>query len=74
MLSEKSTCWRSIDGSLLVNLFTNNSVFLTDTFLSNCADDINLYSLGKDRNITKTPPKNVITCGFVNTENTENDK
>ena len=39
----------SIDGPLLFNLFINDSVlFLTDTFLSNYADDNNLYSIGKD--------------------------
>ena len=44
----------SINGSLWSNLFINDSVsFLTDTFLSNYADDNNLYSVGKDRNIIK---------------------
>ena len=44
----------SIDGPLLFNLFIYDSVlFLTDTFLSNYADDNNLYSIGKDRNIIK---------------------
>ena len=44
----------SIDGPLLFNLFINDSVlFLTDTFLSNCADDNNLYSIRKDRDIIK---------------------
>ena len=39
----------SIDGPLLFNLFINDSVlFLSDTFLSNYADDNNLYSIGKD--------------------------
>ena len=34
------------------NLFINDSVlFLTDTSLSNYADDNNLYGLGKDRDI-----------------------
>ena len=41
------------DGPLLFNLFINYSVlFLTDTFLINYADD-NLYSIGKDRDITE---------------------
>ena len=44
----------SIDGPLLFNLFINDSVlFLTDTFLSNYADDNNLYSIGKDCDIIK---------------------
>ena len=44
----------SIDGPLLFNLFINDSVlFLTDTFLSNYADDNNLHSIGKDRDIIK---------------------
>ena len=39
----------SIDGYLLFNLFINDSVlFLSDTFLSNYADDNNLYSIGKE--------------------------
>ena len=43
-----------IHGPLLFNLFINDSVlFLTDTFLSNYADDNNLYSIGKDRDIIK---------------------
>ena len=34
------------------NLFINDSVlFLTDTSLSNYADDNNLYGIGKDRDI-----------------------
>ena len=44
----------SIDGPLLFNLFINDSLLLlTDTFLSNYADDNNLYSIGKDRGIIK---------------------
>ena len=44
----------SIDGPLLFKLFINDSVlFLTDTFLSNYADDNNLCSIGKDRDIIK---------------------
>ena len=44
----------SIDESLLYNLFINDSVvFLTDTFLSNYADDNNLYSIEKDHDIIK---------------------
>ena len=44
----------SIDGPLLFSLFINDSVlFLSDTFLSNYADDNNLYSIGKDRDIIK---------------------
>ena len=43
-----------IDGLLSYYLFICDSVlFLTDTFLSNYADDNNLYSKGKDREITK---------------------
>ena len=43
-----------IHGPLLFNLFINDSVlFLTDTFLSNYADDNNLYSIGKDCDIIK---------------------
>ena len=43
----------SIDGYLLFNLFINDSVlFLSDTFLSNYADD-NLYSIGKGCDIIK---------------------
>ena len=39
----------SIDGYLLFNLFINDSVLiLSDTFLSNYADDNNLYSIGKE--------------------------
>ena len=39
----------SINGPLLFNLFINDSVlFLTDTFLSNYADNNNLYSIGKN--------------------------
>ena len=44
----------SIDGPLLFNLFMNDFVlFLTDIFLSNYADDYNLYSIRKDRDIIK---------------------
>ena len=44
----------SIDGPLLFSLFINDFVsFLSDTFLSNYADDNNLYSLGKDCDIIK---------------------
>ena len=43
----------SIDEPLLFNLFINDSVlFLSDTFLSNYADD-NLYSIGKGCDIIK---------------------
>ena len=43
-----------IDESLLFNLFVNYYVlFLTDAFLSNYADDNNLYSIGKNRDIIK---------------------
>ena len=39
----------SIDGPHLFNLFINYSVlFLTETFLSNNADDNSLYSIEKD--------------------------
>ena len=41
-----------IDGPLLFNLFINDLVlFLCETFLSNKADDSNLYSIGKELNI-----------------------
>ena len=44
----------SIDGPLLFNLFINDSVLcLTDTFLSNYADNNNLYNIGKDRDTIK---------------------
>ena len=44
----------SIDGPLSFNLYINDSVlFLTDTFLSSYADDNNLYSIGKGRDIIK---------------------
>ena len=44
----------SVDGPLLFNLFINDFVlFLTDTFLSNYADDNNFYSIRKDRDIIK---------------------
>ena len=44
----------SIDGPLLFNLFINGLViFLTETFLSNYADDNNLYSIGEELNIIK---------------------
>ena len=43
-----------IDGPLFFDLFINESVlFLTNTFLSNYADDDNLYSIGKDPKIIK---------------------
>ena len=43
-----------IDGPLFFYLFINESVlFLTNKFLSNYADDNNLYSIGKDRKIIK---------------------
>ena len=44
----------SIDGPLSFNLYINDSVlFLTETFLSSYADDNNLYSIGKGRDIIK---------------------
>ena len=44
----------SIDGPLLFNLFLNDSLlFLSDTFLSNYADNNNLYSIGNDHGIIK---------------------
>ena len=44
----------SIDGPLLFNLFINDlMLFLSETFLSNYADDNNLYSIGKELNIIK---------------------
>ena len=43
-----------MDGPLLFNLFTNDLVlFLSETFVSNYADDSNLYSIGKELNIIK---------------------
>ena len=44
----------SIDGLHLFNLFINGLVlFLSKTFLSNYADDNNLYSIGKELSIIK---------------------
>ena len=44
----------SIDSPLLFNLLINDLVlFLSETFLSNQADDNNLYSIGKELNIIK---------------------
>ena len=44
----------SINGPLLFDLFINDSVlFLSETLLSNYADDNNLYSLGKDLDVIK---------------------
>ena len=44
----------STDDPLLFNLFINNLVlFLSETFLSNYADDNNLYSIGRELNIIK---------------------
>ena len=44
----------SIDGPVLFHLSINDSVFfLSDTFLSNYADDNNLHSIGKDGDIIK---------------------
>ena len=44
----------SIDGPLLFNLFINNLVlFLTETMLSNYADDNKLFSIGRDFNKVK---------------------
>ena len=44
----------SIVGPLLFNSFIYDSMlFLTVTLLSNSADDNNLYSIGKDRDIIK---------------------
>ena len=43
-----------IDGPLLFNLSINDFVlFLFETFLSNYADDNNLYSIGKELNVIK---------------------
>ena len=44
----------AIDGPLLFNLIIIDLVlFLSETFLSNYADDNNLYSIGKKLNIIK---------------------
>ena len=44
----------SIDGPLLFNLFINDLVlFLTETMLSNYADNNNLFSIGRDLNKVK---------------------
>ena len=44
----------SIDGPVLFNLLTNDLVlFLSESFLSNYADDNNLYGTGKELNIIK---------------------
>ena len=44
----------STDGPLLFNLFINDLVlFLSKTILSNYVDANNLYSIGKELNITK---------------------
>ena len=43
----------SIDGPLLFNLFINDIVLLSETFLSNYADKNNLYSIRKELNIIK---------------------
>ena len=44
----------SIDGPLLFNLFINDLVlFLTETMLSNYADDNNLFSIRRDLNKVK---------------------
>ena len=44
----------SIDGPLLFNLFINDLVlFLTETMLSNYADDNNLFTIGRDLNKVK---------------------
>ena len=52
----------SIDGPLLFTLFINDFVlFLSDTFLSNYADDNNLYNIGKDRDMIK----NLLQKDFV---------
>ena len=43
----------SFDGLFLFILFINDlELFLPETFLSNYADDNNLYSTGKELNIT----------------------
>ena len=44
----------SIDGPLLFNLFVNDlALFLTETMLSNYADDNDLFSIGRDLNKVK---------------------
>ena len=44
----------SVDGPLLFNLFINDfALFLSETFLSNYADDSNFYSIGKELKIIK---------------------
>ena len=43
-----------IDGPLLLNLFINEFVlFLSETFLSNNANDNNLWSIGKELKMIK---------------------
>ena len=43
-----------IDGPLLLNLFINDFVlFLSETFLSNNANDNNLWNIGKELKIIK---------------------
>ena len=44
----------SIDGPLLFNLLINDlMLYLSETFLSNCRNDSNLYSTGKELDIIK---------------------
>ena len=43
----------SINGPLLFNLFINNLIVFTATFLSNYADDNSLYNTGKDLELVK---------------------
>ena len=51
----------SLDGPLLFNLFIHNSVlFLIESILSNYAEDNNLCSIGKDRDIIN----NLLRKGF----------
>ena len=56
----------SIDGPLLFNLFINDLVlFLTETMLSNYADDNNLFSTGRDLNkVTLAKDFGIVTNWF----------
>ena len=44
----------SIEGLLILNLFTNDLIFFTTTFLNIDADDNSLYNTGKDIELVKS--------------------